>query len=126
MPAQSTTSGAAYYSENDTAPLLTRQLLDGNGNPYNLEDATAVTITIAPTSWSQYYSPMAPIVDRGPASVSNASLGYVVWEPQVGDLSPPGSYSYIFEVTWNDGSIQTFPPNSYETLIIRTKPGGVA
>jgi hypothetical protein len=125
MPAQTQTSGAAYYSENDTAPVLVRQLLDGNGDPYDLQEAAGVTITIAPSRYSHYYSPPTPIVDRGNAAVTNAALGYVSWEPQNGDLSPPGTYHYIFEVTWDDGTVQTFPPNGYESLIIRTKPGGL-
>lgn len=126
MPAQSTATGAAYYQENDTAPDLVRQLLDGNGDAIDLSDADTVTITIAYARYSHYYSPYEKIVDRASCDiVAPATGGWVSWTPGVGDLSPPGSYHYIFEINWQDGTRQTVPSNTYEPLIVRTKPGGV-
>lgn len=125
MPAQSTTSATAYYSENDTSPALRRQLVDGDGDPINLTSATSVTIIISYARYSHYYSPFPKKVDRAACVIeAPASDGWIHWNPAVADLSPPGSYHYIFEITWNDGTVQTVPVNTYETLIVKTKPGG--
>lgn len=124
MPAQSTTTGAAYYFENDTAPPLRRQLLDGNDEPIDLTDATSVTITIAHARYSHYYSPGFKIVDHELVVIEGGTDGWVNWTPAAGALSPPGSYHYVFEITWNDGTEETVPSNTYEALVIRTKPGG--
>lgn len=125
MPAQVVSTGAAYYSENDRAPDLVRTLVDGDGNPIDLSTAVAVTITIGYARYSHYYSPFTKIVDRATCSIdAPATAGVVRWQPGVGDLSPPGTYHYIFEIEWSGGRIETVPPNTYETLIVRTKPGG--
>lgn len=125
MPAQSTTTATAYYSENDTAPDLRRQLLDGDGDPIDLTDASSVTITIGYARYSHYYAPFEVIVDRASCDIETPKTdGWVHWTPGTGDLSPPGTYHYIFEINWGDGTRQTVPPNSYETLVVRTKPGG--
>lgn len=125
MPSQTTVSATAYYSENDTAPDLLRQLVDGVGNPIDLSDATTVTIIVSYARYSHYYSPFPKKVDRGPCDiVAPPSDGWVSWTPAAGDLSPPGVYHYVFEVTFNDGTKMTVPANTYETLVVTTKPGG--
>lgn len=127
MPAQTpTTVGTAYYSHNDTAPPLRRRLEEGDGSAMDLTNADSVTIIISPAQYSHYYSPKAPIVDRGPCQIEDPRTGgWVFWVPQVGDLDPVGQYHYVFEVGWNDGTFQTVPAHTYETMVIRSKPGGV-
>lgn len=124
MPAQTTQTGAAYYSENDRAPALRRQLVDGDLIPIDLSTATGVTIIIGYARYSHYYSPYTRIVDRAACNIEAGTDGWVNWVPGVGDLSPPGAYHFLFEITWPGGLVETVPPNTYETLIIRTKPGG--
>lgn len=124
MPAQTTTTGAAFYSENDRAPDLVRTLVDGDGNPIDLTNAVAVTITIAHARYSHYYSPGIKIVDQASCTIDDAVNGVVRWQPGVGDLSPPGTFHYVFEIEWSGSRIETVPPNTYEPLIIRAKPGG--
>ena len=128
MPAQSTTPATAYYSEGDTAPALARQLLDGDGNAIDLTNASKVEIRIAHARYSHYYSPYEPIVDfdaaSNPCSIDDAVNGWVSWSPDAGDLSPAGSYHYVFKITYSDATEETVPNNTYETLIVRTKPGG--
>lgn len=126
MPAQTPTNvGTAYYSHNDTGPPLRRRLEEGDGSPMDLTNADTVTIIISFARYSHYYSPYRPIVNRGPCQIEDPrSDGWVFWVPQSGDLSPPGEFHFVFEVTWNDGTTQTVPAHTYETLVIRTKPGG--
>lgn len=125
MPSQSPVSaGTAYYSQNDTGPPLERQLLNGDGTPIDLTAATSVTITVAHGKGMHYYSPYPPIVDRAACVIFDAVNGWVRRNWVAGDLTPPGDYHFIFEINWNDGTRQTVPAHTYETLFIRTKPGG--
>ena len=126
MPAQTPVSvGTAYYSQNDTNPPLRRQLKEGDGSAIDLTAATTVTITIGFQRDFHYYSPKTPIVLRGSCDIDgDPTTGYVDWIPGVGDLSIPGSFHFIFEINWSDGTRQTVPAHTYETLVITTKPGG--
>jgi hypothetical protein len=126
MPAQTTDVGVVYYSENDTAPELPAILRDGAGKPIDLTGAT-VTISIAYSRYSYYYSPTKRIVDRSPCEVDPDQVGnkgVVRWTPGEGELSPPGEYQYYFKVTYPSGGVQTIPPNTYLPMIIRTPVGG--
>ncbi len=126
MPAQTpVATGTAYYSQNDTAPDLVRTLFEGDGvTPIDLTGAT-ITIKLGFQRDMHYYSPYQPIVDAGPcAIVGDPTLGVVSWTPLPGDLSPPGSYHFIFTITFGSGAVQTVPAHTYETLVVTTKPGG--
>jgi len=127
MPAQTTANAkATYYSELNTAPPLEVCLKDGDGQPVDLTGATVV-INIAYARYSHYYSPFRRIVNNGPCVVDPDQVlktGFVKWTPQEGDLSPAGSFHYTFDVTFLDSSIQTFPPNTYLPMVIRTTVGG--
>ncbi len=127
MPAQTTGSGVAYYSVGDTAPALSRQLLDGNGDAIDLSTAT-VTITIAHARHSYYYSPAEKIADQLSVTVDpdqTNNTGWVHWWPPVGVLDPAGTYQFNFEITYSGGRVQTIPPNTYLPLVIRSKAGGL-
>ncbi len=126
MPAQTPVSvGTAYYSQNDTAPDLVRTLFEGDGvTPINLTGAT-VTIRIGFQRDFHYYSPHLPIVVAGSCNIVGDPLdGEVSWSPQAGDLSPPGSYHFVYHITFAGGGVQTVPAHTYETLVVTTKPGG--
>ena len=125
-PAQTVGSSAVYYSEKDTAPDLPAVLSDGAGEPIDLT-GSSVTISIAYSRYSYYYSPTRRIVDRSPCVVDPDQInntGLVRWTPGDGDLSPPGQYLYYFQVTYPGGGVQTIPPNTYLPMIIRTPVGG--
>lgn len=128
MPAQAPASQVAYYKVGDTAPTLSRQLLDGADQPIDLTGAT-VTITIAHASHDYYYSPQARIVDRD-VCVEDAdqvtNRGWVHWSPGAGMLEPAGSFLFSYEVTYPDGTRETIPQNTELPLIIRTRTGGNA
>lgn len=128
MPAQTAGSSVVYYSEGDTAPDLPAILTDGAGEPIDLTDA-GVTISIAYGRYSYYYSPTKRIVNESlcvvdPDQVNNKGL--VRWTPGAGDLSPPGSMQYYFQIIYPSGGRQTIPANTYLPMIIRTPVGGQA
>lgn len=126
MPAQTRAGGVVYYGELDTAPPLRATLKDGEGNPINLTGVQGVTISIAYSRWSFYYAPAERIVDKSPCLVLDqvTNLGGIQWTPAEGDLTPPGSFYFTFEITYGDGTHQTVPPNTYQPLVIRTQVGG--
>ena len=128
MPAQTQAALTQYFAEGDTAPNLVARMVDGAGDPVDLTGSTVV-INIAYDRPTYYYNPTIRIVDGGPCVVDpdqteDGNRGFVSWTSQEGDLTPPGSFQYTFEVTYSDSSRQTFPPNTYLPLIIRTPVGG--
>jgi hypothetical protein len=126
MPAQTQAALTQYYSEGDTAPPLRATLRDGAGDPIDLTTVLSVKIFIAYSRPTYYYNPTIRIVDGAECIIENqvTNRGEVRWEPQVGDLTPPGAFEYVFGITYGDGSFQTIPPNTYLPLIIRTPVGG--
>ena len=132
MPSQTSAAPTVYYVEFDTAPPLRACLKDGQGEPIDLTGAE-VTITVAFTMPRQdyYTSPRDQIVVRSPVTVDPdqvANKGYVSWTPgaqgEDDALTPPGDFLYNFEVTYQDGTKQTIPPISYQTMHIQTPVGG--
>lgn len=132
MPAQSSAAPTVYYVEYDTAPPLRACLKDGSGDPIDLTGAE-VTITVAFTMprGTYYTSPRDQIVVRSPVTVDPdqiANMGWVSWTPgaqgEDDALTPPGDFLYNFEVTYQDGTRQTVPPISYQTMHIQTPVGG--
>ena len=126
MPAQTAGSSVIYYSALDTAPDLPAILTDGAGEPIDLTGAT-VTISIAYSRYSYFYSPTKRIVDESPCVIDPDQVlnkGLVRWTPSEGELQPPGEYQYFFQITYPSGGRQTIPANTYLPMIIRTPVGG--
>lgn len=94
----------------DTLPVLQAQLLDSEGNPVNLTTAEQVRFLMIDRKGN-------PVVDA-PAFIVNAEEGFVqfFWRPE--DTSQVGSFNAEFEVTFDDGSILTFPNDRYFTIQI--------
>ncbi len=134
MPAQTTGADTVYYVEFDTAAPLRACLKDGQGDPIDLTGAdVTITVAFAMPRGTYYTSPRDQIivrseVDVDPDQVNNK--GFVSWTPEPQDsteegiLSPPGEFLYTFEVTYQDGGVQTIPANTYQTMIIKTPVGG--
>ena len=134
MPAQTSGADTVYYVEFDTAPTQRACLKDGQGDPIDLSGST-VTISVAFSMprGTYYTSPRKQIIIRSEVDVDPDQInnkGFVSWTPEPqgsedeGILSPPGEFLYTFEVTYQDGGIQTIPANTYQTLIIKTPVGG--
>ena len=134
MPAQSSSAGTVYYVEFDTAPPLRACLKDGQGDAIDLTGAgVTITIAFAMPRGTYYTSPRDQIVIRSEVDVDPdqiANRGFVSWTPEPqgsldeGILTPPGEFLYTFEVTYQDGTKQTIPSNTYQTMIIKTPVGG--
>ena len=132
MPAQTANASTVYYVEFDTAPPLRACLKDGAGDPIDLTGAgVTISIAFAMPRGTYYTSPRDQIVKRSVVTVDAdqvANTGFVSWTPGAQDtddaLTPPGEFLYTFEVTYQDGTKQTLPANTYQTMIIKTPVGG--
>lgn len=133
-PAQTTSAGTVYYSQNDTAPPLRACLKDGQGNPIDLSGGATVTMTVAFSMprGSYYTSPRKQIITRSPCVVDPdqseaGNRGFISWTPENRPqdiLEPAGEFLYNFEVIYSDGGRQTIPANTYQTMIITSPVGG--
>lgn len=79
-------------------------LVDGDGAPANLTDAT-VRFLMADQAGRV-------LVDRA-AAITDAAAGKVVWVPEPGDTTALGLHRAEFEATYLDGRLQTYPNNEY-------------
>ena len=94
-----------YIKQNDTVPSLRAALKNGSGDAVDLTGATC-----------QFH--MRPIgsttitVDASAQIVTEAT-GIVQYNWIAADTDTVGSYQAEFEVTYSDGTIETFPNNGY-------------
>lgn len=89
----------------DTSPSMLATLQDANGSAVDITGAT-VRFHMRKTGSS------ATVVDEA-ATVVTADAGLVRYDWQTSDTDTVGSYQAEFEVTYSDGTIETFPNNSY-------------
>lgn len=102
-----------HIKRNDTSPSLTYQLrpssvdISGASVVFNMRDKAG---NIA--------------VSRGAAVIVTASGGAVVrYDWQAGDTATAGEFRAEFEVTYADGSVETFPNADYLTVSIKEDLG---
>jgi len=93
-----------YIKQNDTKPSIVAQLFQ-DSSPVDLTDATVkfhmeTTINAA-------------------AVVVDAATGTVRYDWEPGDTATAGTFRAEFEVTFNDGSVETFPNNDYLTIVVK-------
>jgi len=129
MPTQQTkTPRTVQRIEFSTGPPIRNQLLDPEDNPIDLTDAT-VTISVAFTfPHSGYYrSPRDQIITEQACDIDAdqvENIGYVDYTPgttaDVDALTPPGRFSYQYNVTMLDGTVWYWP------LTIHARVGGRA
>lgn len=86
---------------NDTGPLLEVQLLDAKKTPVSLVGATVV--------FNMRGEDGTVLVSRAPATVVDANTGVVRFSWRVGDTATAGEHQGEFEVTFANGTIETFP-----------------
>ena len=87
--------------KDDTLPYLKIQILDSDGNPYDLTNCTVefhMSKTIGGT----------PKVNAN-ATITDATDGYCEYRWQTGDTDTPGVYYAEFQVTTQNGGIFTVP-----------------
>ena len=94
-----------YIKQNDTTPSLRADLKNGSGDAIDLINAT-VRFHMRPIG------SITVTIDTA-AVVISESGGTVQYNWVSGDTSVMGSYQVEFEVTYQDGTIETFPNNRY-------------
>ncbi len=94
-----------YIKQNDTVPSLRAALENGSG--------TAVDLTNATCNFHMRAIGSTTVVVDGVAQIVNEATGIVQYNWVADDTDTVGSYQAEFEVTYPDGTIETFPNNGY-------------
>lgn len=94
-----------YIKEGDTSPELQATLKDAEGSAIDLTGASARFHMRAPGA-------AAAAVDAA-ATVVTAASGIVKYTWIAGDTDVAGRYEAEFEITFGDGSIESFPNRGY-------------
>jgi len=104
---------AFSIKQNDTAPSLRATLRDGSGTVIDLTDATVRFHMKAVGGTAVKVDALSNIID--------AEGGIVQYNWASNDTDTAGSYYAEFEVTYSDGTIETFPNNSNLSISIRAE-----
>lgn len=99
-----------YIKRNDTSPSIQETLLDGDGLPVNIAGNQGVRFLVR-------NSANTTVIDE-PAIVVDATNGIVQYDWSATDTATAGTYAAEFEVTYNDGKVETFPNDSYTEIVI--------
>jgi len=105
-----------YIGQNDTAAPITRDLKDAFGAPVN--------VTGASVRFSMRVKPAGTVkVDAASATVVNGGIGRVRYTFSATNTNTADEYEGEFEVTFSDGSIQTFPNRGYIPVVVQDDIG---
>ena len=99
-----------YIRRNDRRPILVAELSDEDG-PVDLSAASAVEFHMSSAIGSTAKIEAA-------ATVSNATEGEVTYTWVTGDTDTAGSYLAEFEVTWTDGTQESYPDPGYFLIVV--------
>ncbi len=98
---------------NDTKPLE-MQLFDTDGDAVNMTGGTAVFTMVGPAGLT------TKKVDRGSVTVVTAGTGVIKYEWSSGETDTSGDFRGEVEVTYSDGTTETFPKEG--AIFIRINP----
>ena len=101
-----------YWKQHDTAPAIQFAFTDLNGNvpPGSLTGATVKFFMKAAGSGT--------LKINGTATIVNSASWLFGYQPVVGDTDTAGDYEGEFQVTYSDGTKQTFPDPGYLDILI--------
>ena len=102
----------AYIKQNDTSPTLDAILTDDDGSPVNVAGAS-VRFHLKKLGASTLKIDAA-------ATVVDGEAGHVRYTLQSGDTDTPGSYKAEYEVTFIDGSVETFTNTPTQLRVVIT------
>jgi len=98
--------------QNDTRPILKAQLLDAEELPVNLTAVNAIEFHM------RVYPAGTTKIAAGSVTINNATQGQVQYSFSASDTNTADTYEAEFEVTYSDGTIQTFPNDTQATVKI--------
>lgn len=102
----------AYLKQNDTSPTLDAILTDADGN--------VVDVTGASVQFHMQKIGATTLKIDAAATVVDGAAGHVRYTLQNGDTDTPGSYKAEYEVTFLDGSIETFKNTPDQLRVVIT------
>lgn len=105
-------TNTAYLKQNDTSPTLDAILTDANGDPVDVTNATV--------RFHMMQIGAATLKIDSAASVIDGAAGHVRYALQAGDTDTPGSYKAEYEVTFLDGTIETFKNTPDQLRVVIT------
>lgn len=106
-----------FIKQHDRRPLLTVSCLDNAGMPVSLESASQVKFYMKSGESLKVSASATPDPDQ------DLNPGVVTYAWALGDTDTAGRYKAEFEVTWSDGTPQTFPTSDYLVVIIKADLG---
>lgn len=118
MPTQ---PAAIYRRQNDTASPIEDTLRDDDGAAVDISGYQAVEIHI----WEQ--TDGSTVVDddtNGNVTVTDAGAGEVKYDFQSADLTDATAKRYEWQVTFANGTIETFPNFADGVPLLVTEEGG--
>lgn len=95
--------------QNDTSPALEVELQDNDENAIDLSGASA--------EFHMVEKDGDTVAVDSSATITDGSNGIVEYQWSSGDTSDAGRYLAEFEITYSDGTIETFPNN--DDIVIR-------
>lgn len=104
-----------HIKQGDTSPAIKVQLSDENGTAIDITGYQEVSFHMADPDGST-----VKVDDdtSGGVSVTDASAGKVKYEWSAGDTDTAGVYQAEWEVTYGDGTIETFPNSGYTRILV--------
>lgn len=106
-----------FIAQGDTASSLSDTLKDASGNAVDLQSAT-VTVTITPIGGGTAIVNAAAASNDQVGDGSDGSKGDVSYAWQSGDTDTAGYYLARWTVTFQDGSIQSYPNDGFLLIAI--------
>ena len=101
-----------YIKQNDTAPAIEVVLTDSNGRAKALTQVSTVKFNMSTDTGER-------VVTLGTGAIVNSDRGIVSYTWQTGDTSNTGLHDAEFQVTYNNGQIETFPNDGYIKVIVK-------
>ena len=101
-----------YIKQNDTAPSLEVVLTSSSGRAKPMTEAATVSFNMSTDAGVN-------VVSQGVGTIVNSAKGIVAYTWQTGDTSNTGIHNAEFQVTYNNGQIETFPTSGYIKVIIK-------
>ena len=98
----------AWWKQNDTAPAIAEQLLDGLGVAVNLAGATVKFM-----GWLQGDT---AVKVNASATITDAATGKVSYTPIAADTNTVGDMLVEWQVTFAGGAIETFPNAGHQKV----------